>query len=762
MDTKQRRIQTSKTPSISIQRAVPDLILNFLIMRAALFLVVVNSLASAAPPPPPAVVILEKQYSALLNATCGRVVPLAPSFPAADEASFMHAYTQFNGTGSEESVISSAKQLLSDPGVDAFLALPDSFSPPGLDADMVLCSVLFDATPLGLAYFAVQGPVQEALLSSLFNDTLLMRDMLLAGGPAENQYGPAMAIYSAITQSSKELSRLQPPSDAPWDDRNQSTVLRRLALGTALAHAVPIQIIFSTNASTVDPVARYRNYESAYLAGDLDPAFEVLTVFECKMMADSDALEEDLVWARTTMANYRPDYIAREYTWRYTQQVHQEVPYGDPICGTFMPGVCNGHYSQIPVAGGECGWRAFFSRFVRKAFGLPTWGVTQPGHAAMSSWSPAGGWSIQLGASWFYSWWGPRSGEDFYLEAQAREVRSNFQMILRGGWVAKARGEAPVSINWVPSNPKAYGQGGVWGALMLYAKKIFVNATSPLPPRAIGASVVPTKVAALISAWPEKWPAPNVTTDSNGTIIIPAAAVSYVNRTSSATVMKSFDLLGEQLLTTEGSYIDPAASSFAYQFTVPEAGTRYLTSNITTWHMNTDLLLRVNNASDDQLINVPVYYTFGYWNQTQPVEIQLNAGKNVLTFMRTTENIIPMTIKEFFIYLEKPIFPAPPANYTPTPPAPRPDKFIEVPDTTTCAKQGITDVPSQFCKEACEALSFKYSGGKPTVNMTGCFVLSSGKDAGVCTFNTNATASICPQQPCTIDGSNAQQICLRQ
>ena len=344
------------------------------------------------PPPPPQY----QKYEALLNATCGRVVSSSPTFPSGDAINFMNAYTKFNGTGSEEAVIEFAKQLLNASAIQQFLTLPDSFVNGGLDADMVLCSVLFDATPLGLAEFAAKGQAEENLIDTLLNDTTLMRDMLVAGGPAENMYGPAMVIYTAINEKSKFL-RAKELNSSPWDDRNQSSILQRLALGTALAHAVPISIIFLSNGSTVDPVARYLHYETAYLNGDLDPAFEVLTVFECKMMVDSDALEEDLLWLRTTMSNYRPDYIAMSYTWRYIQAVHQEVRYGVPQCAIFMPGVCNNHYSQIPVAGGECGWRAFFSRFARKAFGLPTFGVTQPGHAAMSSWSPAGGWAIQLG-----------------------------------------------------------------------------------------------------------------------------------------------------------------------------------------------------------------------------------------------------------------------------------------------------------------------------------------------------------------------------
>ena len=738
-------------------------------MACAVFLFVLTlsagaaSSTAAAPPPPPAVAALEKAFSAVQNATCARVIAGAPVLPAPAAATFMTLYAQFNGSGSEAGVIRAAAQLLSDPAVRAFFALPDSFLPPdGLDADMVLCAVLRDATPLGLAEFAAQGQLELNLTYALLNDTALMRDMLVAGGPAGSQYGPAMAIYAAINASSREPARrVPPPPGAPWDERNQTTMLYRLALGTALAHAVPIGIAFSGN-GTVNPVARYLHYERAYLAGDLDPAFEVLTAFECKMVSDSDALDEDLLWARTTMANFRPDYIARDYSWRYTQAVHQEVAYGDPACNQFLPGVCNGHYSQIPVAGGECGWRAFFSRFVRKAFGLPTWGVTQPGHAAMSSWSPAGGWTIQLGASWYYSWWGPRSGEDFFLEAQSREGRAAFQAVLRGGWVAKARGEAPVGIDWVPNNPRAYGKGGVWGAAMLYAKKIAVNASAPLPPRPVGPSVVSTKVAALVAAWPARWPAPKITTDGNGTIVIPGAAVSYVNRSAAVSTMKSFDLLGEQLVILDGNYVDPAASSFSYEVPVPEAGTRFLTANFSTWHIDIDLLLRVNNASDDQLLAVPVFYTVGHWNESQPVPVPLVAGTNVLTFMRSTEASAPVALKEFRIYLAAPDIPAPPANFTPTPPAPRPDRFIEVPAATTCVKQGITDVPLQFCQQACESLALKFAGSKAFVNMTGCFAISSGPSARACAYNSNATATVCPQQPCTVNGGIAQQLCLRQ
>ena len=711
------------------------------------------------PPPSPALQKLEQQYQAQLNATCAKVLPHVPVLPTADVNAFMQAYQAFNGTGSEDAVFKAAQVLLSQSSLQAFMNMPDSFTAGGLDADMVLCAVLVDATPVALAGYAVLGQEQEAQVSQLLGNPLLMRDMLVAGGPAGNLYGQAMGILAAINKASTELARTPRASAAaPWDDRNQSTILHRLALGTALGHAVPVPRRYpdpaTPNMTHVDPVERYLHYEHAYLAGDLDPATEVLTAFECRWTTNSDASSEDLLWLRTTLGYYRPDEIAMDYSWRYSRAVRTEVAYGDPACAN-LPGVCNGHYAQIPAAGGECGPRAFFGRFARKAFGLPTWGVTQPGHAAMTCWSPDG-WHVLLGADWRFSWWGNRGGDDFYLETQCRELRPEFQKVLRLSWVAKARGDAPVNPSWTPRNPSSYGQGGLWSALTLYAKKVAVNGTS-IPTRPIGPSVVPTKVQKLVDAWPQQWPTPNITTDAQGTIIIPAAAYSWKNRSTSLEIFKSFDLSGEQLLNNGGDYVDPWSTSFSYEVNMPEGGPRYLTANITTWHMNTDLQLVTNTSQTP--ITVPVYYTVGWWNQTQPVQIALVKGKNVLTFMRSSTR--ELGIKEFRLYINKPDVPPPPSNYTPSPP-PKPNDYIEVSAMTTCVKQGITDVPEKYCGLACQSLGLDYTGAKPRMNMTGCYALTSGQWKGNCNYNSNSSATVCDNPPCTVDGSIAQQICLRQ
>ena len=78
------------------------------------------------------------------------------------------------------------------------------------------------------------------------------------------------------------------------------------------------------------------------------------------------------------MQTFRPENIARDLEWRYSEAVHTDVAYGDPACAD-SPGVCTGRFAEIPAVGGECGPRAFFGRFTRRSFGLPVWGCSQPG-----------------------------------------------------------------------------------------------------------------------------------------------------------------------------------------------------------------------------------------------------------------------------------------------------------------------------------------------------------------------------------------------
>lgn len=695
----------------------------------------------------------------------------------------MAAYQAFDGTGNNSNVIAAAKDILSNAAVTKFLSLPDSFGTGGLDAAMVTCALISKASPTGLAVFAANSSSNEALVDLLLATPLLMRDMLVAGGATSGsrevgnnqQFGEAMAIYTQIVKASHMLdyetvmtsynnASAAAAAGTPWDDRSPVNILKRLALGTALFFAVPQSHRYGSahpeREQLVDPVARYMHFEKHYLAGDVDPAFPVLTAFELFHAVDSDAYNDDMEWLRVTLGNFRPDEISMSYHWRYAESVHTEVAYGDSQCGTF-PGVCQGHYSDIPVGGDVCGGRAFWGRFSRKGFGIPTWGATEHAHAAMSSWTPTG-WNVLLGAPWPDCWWGDRGGMDFFLETRAREVLPEFQKVMRGGWVADARGDAPAGIRWTstPGN----GQGGLWSALMLYKKEIDV-ATAPPINRVIPPAVAPivNKIDTYIARTLQPpSPPPPATTSADGTITIPAVSFSAKAKGASATRMLSFDE-GSQLISNGCASsvgppcFDPSTSAVTYAVNSTAAGTFYLTANFSTYHMNQDLHVAVNGGKNQ---SVPVFYTVGWWNLTQPVPVTLVEGANSVVFTWTSGRDV--AYKSFVLSKTKPVVPPPPGNFTPvpSPPSPPASAYIEVPADTNCEQQGIHDVTEAECGHACLALGFKSTGPRARANMSGCFVMTTGPYAGNCNFNLNKTATCKP--PCTLYNSITRALCVRQ
>ena len=164
---------------------------------------------AASPPPSPTLQKLIAKYAALQNASCAKVLLHEPSLNADDVAAFMVAYQQHTN---ETEVIAAARKLMT-PQLNAFLSLPDSIlSPDGLDTAMVRCAVLHDAGS-GLAEFAVLGAGMEATVDQLLADTVLMRDLLVAGGAAGGNYGQAAAIYADICFKYPE--HCQPATAAP-------------------------------------------------------------------------------------------------------------------------------------------------------------------------------------------------------------------------------------------------------------------------------------------------------------------------------------------------------------------------------------------------------------------------------------------------------------------------------------------------------------------------------------------------------------------
>ena len=311
-----------------------------------------------------------------------------------------------------------------------------------LDADLTRYVVLHQATPAGLALFAQRGQRYEALVESLLSDPTLRKQMLVADGaqaprkgktwgPA--QYGKAMHIYSDILGQ---------------HERAKKGLFQRLALAISLEHAVPVAQTNPTGQSdapaNVDPVKRYRHYEKAYLDGELDAAFGNLSTWELRMVVNGDEPDEILTWGRQMLRDYRPDHVQlADYGWRYVKIVGTDVKYGSQNVKHDRPDLQK--YQNILMNGGVCGRRAFFGRFILRAFGIPTTARPSRGHAALAHWTPEG-WVVNLGGGWGAGWTSTRYRDDldFLATTQARGERGKYLQVKRAQWAGDVMGEKRV------------------------------------------------------------------------------------------------------------------------------------------------------------------------------------------------------------------------------------------------------------------------------------------------------------------------------
>lgn len=490
-----------------------------------------------------------------------------------------------------------------------------------LDAKLIKFQVLNTATPRGLAEFAAKGPEFEAMVNALLNDEKLMRQMVYADGPEAGKYGPAIEIYNAIQKASPKAA---------------SGELQRLAIGVSLAHAVPIKQSNPKDETGapefVDPVKRYLAFEQAYLANELDPAFKLLTEWDYRFVVDGDEPDETLAWGRQMLNNYRPDIVANpDYKWRYVQSVPTEVEYGSQNVKNDLPTLQP--YQNMIMNGGVCGRRAFFGRFILRAFGIPTTARPQTGHAALVHWTPDG-WVANLGGGWGAGWTKTIYGEcaDFHSVTQGRRLPDAYMQVQRAHWFGDATGEQ-----------RGFGFGkkpakDFWNVLAIHHREGIITDSSweKLGPAGeeLGESNATVETKGVEVKLEEK--DLKVTVGPNGVITIPAAATSKPgNRIK---VMSSV-LGGTQIHYSRGGGGQP----FEYEFEAPAAGKYALTARVVVTSDQQTMSVSANGA-DKTEIAIP--FTVGMWDTTAPVEVTLVAGKNVLSFSRG-DKVKGLSIKDF-------------------------------------------------------------------------------------------------------------------
>jgi hypothetical protein len=500
-----------------------------------------------------------------------------------------------------------------------------------LDGKLAQYMMISESTPRGLAEFAGKSPENEELIQQLLADKALLIQMLVADGPTQGKHGQAMKIYTDIQKASK---------------RAKDGIFRKLALAVSLAHAVPISQRNAPNVKSasecVDPVKRYLSYETWYLDGELDRGFKDLSVWNLAMAVGGSDPDEIYAWGREMLRHLRPDCIPGDGdTSVYVDVVDKEIAYTSSMVKDDLPEL---HFMQNILAnGGICGRRAFFGRFILRAFGVPTTARKQPGHATLAHWHPDG-WKTRLGGNWgpgargrYSSMNRTRSkpyGADvnFLASSQAREDATAFMRIKRAQWIGALVGEEPMP-GFVSTGSKKKKKGSAkeekpvfWNELALHEQKRIIAGLE----EARGKSKRTAGVAAKEPAATGK-----VTVDDKGVITIPSAACSNPTESTKTLFRGTIkDLVvflgnnsGDTLLHV--SRYSTLSDSFEYTFDAPKGGTYQLIASVVTPKPNQRLLASANGGA---AVEMPLPYTIGMWDKTEPVKIELAAGRNVLKF----------------------------------------------------------------------------------------------------------------------------------
>jgi len=437
------------------------------------------------------------RYTGMLNDLRGELKAKVPQSPSADDAK-------------------TRKFLASD----------------ALDAKLAKFVVLNEATPKGLADYAAQGKEQAGLVELMLSDADLMRQMLVADGARAEKngparYGQAMKIYADIQHASAKAS---------------DGILQRLAMAIALEHSVPHGLrpakALTDAPKNVEPVKRYLAYEKAYLDGELDPAFGGLDVWNLRFVVDGEEPDDIAAWGREMLRNYRPDHIWTDnYGWRYVSLVGSCVRYGSGDVKYDRPELQ--FFQNILMNGGVCGRRAFFGRFILRAFGIPTTARPSRGHGALCHWTPKG-WVVNLGPRWGGGWTKTVYNKDldFLASSQARVNAKEYLKVKRAQWVGDVMGEKRVY-------GKHGGNPGLWNGISLQTQEAVIKASKAVTLDALGSELGESnrpltlaEKASAIEARPED---KKIAYGANGVITIPAAALSKPAKGArDVNLMKSF------------------------------------------------------------------------------------------------------------------------------------------------------------------------------------------------------------------------------
>ncbi len=570
---------------------------------------------------------LEARYSKMLSDLKDEITRLEPKVDQKKKAEFTRQFGKLGnvtpvtkvvmgnevsvkfGPGNPEfvetqkEVLTAARAIMEDIG--AFLVSGKE------QAIMAKHALLTHATPNRLAGFAQKGDEEKILIERLINDDKLVVQAMILGGASGGNYGQAMRSYTAIQKAS---------------ERSHEGFFQVWALAVSLQYTADTYIYPDVPAAE-SLVKYYLNYLKAYDDGILDPAFSKLggTGWNYRFVFPDSYTLEDIEWIRKVLRNYRPDHTRLEYRWRYCRIVKSDIPYTGGVDRSGMPTELSS-IQKFFLEGGICGPRAFVGQISGYAFGIPSRRAPSPGHGAMAHWTPDG-WTTVLGPHFYFcKHINGMPPMDFLLESQAQEDPEGFKQVLMCEWLGGALGE---------DAPRDYGSsGGFWRLLGFYKQQAIVEDQKIEDIGTTGEELAESNVSsekedvAQIEI-PEEFR--KIIVAEDGTITIPVAACRSPKNGEKVRFMESIDGGMQVHYGLQGQ----RPELLSYTVELAEAGKYEFTAHVCTVTMDRQFLLRVNRRT---LVDVDIPYTKADWMNTEPVELELNGGRNRISFTQYAPN----------------------------------------------------------------------------------------------------------------------------
>ncbi len=436
--------------------------------------------------------------------------------------------------------------------------------------------LLNEVGPRALSAWMKANDANRDLLRWVMGDRSVTRLYLLGGEPADGRWIDSLTVWREIDQA---------------DAAAREGINLRLAVATALAHAAPITCF--GDRGVIDPIGRYHHFKSAHLDGELFPSFGDLSVWEYRMVVNSQASDLELSWARQMLRTLRPDLVVRRDVATIIGEVHRKTPDWGRGVRTFP---------KIIRGGGKCGPRSWFTRMTNRAFGIPTWGIRFPGHAA-TGYLGRQGWRTIRGGAFEKGFWEGRSGADFLAEAAFRSHAEAFQETRQMRWIAAAMGNDART-----------------GRLHRLADAI-AEETAARPP--LTRPRIPGDLARRMArASDESRPA-----DRPGLLHIEAEAFESIEHAQVHPCLTG----GRQVYMPKYGERWGHPPRITYELDVPEAGGYDLTLRVAA--VNHGQVVRVA-VDGGRGVDVPVPYTRGVWGNTAAVRLALTEGRHTLTLTR--------------------------------------------------------------------------------------------------------------------------------